>query len=441
MNAYYEAELAAGRTLPAMWRRTEPVLSGANIVAFLIPCLSFVQWRVVGTFFLPEPIMLAGTALLFLDHRLRISRAARIVLGLGTLWLMSQVATDLIMETPFADYARGWANIIVTLLAFCFLHSFLRDRPARLWAFACGTAVGGVLSFLISPSISARTGGTDGWWKFGLAQPVTQFVCCLLCLPLLRRRFILGSSSLLALGGLHFMLGHRSAAGVTLAAGLFLLLEGIFRRNQQRGRGQISPLLITVVIVPGVLLAYELYDYAKHHAWTEYSLEDKIRAQQGAFGSLVGGRQGLYGTLTAIGDSPLIGHGSWGKNPKYRLSQIDLEKYGYQVDLEDELDPRLIPAHSYLLGAWVESGVLGAVFWTWCLILAARGLKRLHRLDHPLAPILYVSLVWFAWNIVFSPLKGGERVSAAFNLTLAVAALEARPHWALLNRRAGSFAA
>src|SRR5207249_4985632 len=95
----------------------------------------------------------------------------------------------------------------------------------------------------------------------------------------------------------------------------------------------------------------------------------------GRFGVLLGGRPELFASSIAIADSPLIGHGSWPKDPKYTNDLLSvLSRNGYQPGggllYSIQHSDYLIPTHSFLFGAWVEAGLLGAVFWLVVLALA-----------------------------------------------------------------------
>ena len=69
-------------------------------------------------------------------------------------WLMSQVATDLVVRSAFADYARGWAAILFTLTDFAAI-LVLAATPRRARIFALGLAASGVLGYFVAPNIYA----------------------------------------------------------------------------------------------------------------------------------------------------------------------------------------------------------------------------------------------------------------------------------------------
>jgi hypothetical protein len=79
---------------------------------------------------------------------------------------------------------------------------------------------------------------------------------------------------------------------------------------------------------------------------------------------------------------------------------------------EEEED--LIPTHSFLLGAWVEAGLLGAIFWAWVIILPVRVLLRPHSLtDFPIPLIAFIAFL-FIWDILFSPFGSMARFVAPY---------------------------
>ena len=73
-----------------------------DALVFVIPCLLFLEFRLVGRIFAPEVLLIAlAPALLLFKGRLLTAPMPRTLLMLGLLWLFSQVATDLIRDTPF----------------------------------------------------------------------------------------------------------------------------------------------------------------------------------------------------------------------------------------------------------------------------------------------------------------------------------------------------
>src|SRR5260370_24325979 len=63
----------------------------------------------------------------------------------------------------------------------------------------------------------------------------------------------------------------------------------------------------------------------------------------------------------------------------------------------------LIPAHSPLLGAWVQACVADAIFWFWVYSLIIRGLRALYTAGEPLTPLIPYFAFLLVWAVLFSP--------------------------------------
>jgi drug/metabolite transporter (DMT)-like permease len=71
---------------------------------------------------------------------------AKTVFILGCLWFGNQILTDAIRQTPFEDWTRGWAKIFTFLLALVVLYLLSYRRPRRIFVFAVGFGLGGILN-------------------------------------------------------------------------------------------------------------------------------------------------------------------------------------------------------------------------------------------------------------------------------------------------------
>ena len=133
----------------------------------------------------------------------------------------------------------------------------------------------------------------------------------------------------------------------------------------------------------------------------------------GKYGLLVGGRSEILVSGRAIFDSPFLGHGSWAKDDKYSSLLMELRRQaGYVGGAYDEED--LIPTHSHLLGAWVEAGLSGAIFWACILCLPMLVLFRPHREVDCMAPLSAFVAFLLIWDILFSPYGAGLRIMTPY---------------------------
>lgn len=381
-----------------------------DALVFAIPCLLSLELQLVGRLFAAELLLLALAPILLLyKGRLLVAPMPRTLLMLGLLWLFSQVATDLVRNTPFGDYSRGWAKIAFTLINFAALYMLLHDNRRRLVLFAMGMVVGGYLHHVLTPAVEAQTDP----WKFGLAAPVT-----LLLVLGAQRGFERNAPRMVSLflffaAGLNLVMGFRSLAGICFVTAIFLFIQS--RQSRPGARLSRSRLvLITIIGVIGVIGFFEFYGYAAREGMLGAQAQQKYKAQaSNQYGVLLGGRTAVLVAMRAIADSPIIGHGSWAKNAKYRTMLYKLSG-ATSIQQFIKRDSGLIPSHSFIFGAWVEAGIIGAVFWAYVLWLTARNLVYLNQMQEVLTPLIaYISFVML-WDIVFSPFGFDRRVLVPF---------------------------
>jgi len=150
------------------------------------------------------------------------------------------------------------------------------------------------------------------------------------------------------------------------------------------------------------------YEYvAQKGILGEKNLQKYESQASGNLGILIGGRSEILVSVYAIRDSPIIGHGSWAKDHRYADMLMYLKSVlGYTSAEPGE--EGLIPSHSHIFGAWVEAGILGAVFWIWVLSLPIRVLTGSYRTKEPLSPLIIFFSFILIWDILFSP-YGAER--------------------------------
>jgi hypothetical protein len=393
-----------------------------DLLAFIIPCLIFIEVRLVGRLFLPEMILLVLCPFLLRNRgRILWTGPPKTLIVLGLLWLSAQIITDGIRATPFADFSRGWSNIGIFLLEFSVIYLLVTKSERRVFLFAIGICIGQFLQYFIAPNIFAAGGET---WKFGIGYAVTFLLILSTQLRWVRRVNNLGEAILLAAAVLNVVMESRSIGGICFIAALYLFVQ---RRTKpsQTVPPKVSPIKLvlaaSILLVSGVVVL-KFYGFVASSGMLGESSQQKYESQaSGDFGLLIGGRQELLVSSLAIMDSPVIGHGSWAKDPKYiaMLPEM-LSKYGYEtppISYDEELSD-LIPTHSFLFGAWVNSGLLGAVFWFWVIVFCGKILLVLYKSREPLTPVIVFVGINLIWNVLFSPFGAETRLYTAYYLVL-----------------------
>jgi hypothetical protein len=383
-----------------------------EILVFVIPCLQFIQINLIGVLNGSDIILLATAVYLVARGKVEIAASAgKTLMVLCSLWLISQCVTDVVRHSAFADYARGWSNIGMTLVNLAVLWTLLYGRSRRIACYGWGLVIGSLLTYMIVPD----EGMTDYPWKFGLAFPVTLAVFLLVSRTKWRGRWPI--IAIVTIGLVNVYLGSRSRGGFCLAAGIYVAT--IHRLSRKGIQGVRLPkktiLAICASLAIGAAGVFWLYHYAAsggllgEKARTEYLMESS-----GQYGLLLGGRVEMLASIPAIYDSPILGHGSWAKDPTYVIAERQaLALLGYEDEAtisRADIEEGLIPSHSYLFGAWVDAGILGALFWAWAISLILRALIRVYPRSVLLLPLMSYAAFSMLWDIPFSPYGATARI-------------------------------
>ena len=381
-------------------------------LTFLIPALQFIQFHILGTLYATDLLSLAVLLLAGASNiRALNRRGTRTFLIFGIIWLMAQGATDLIRATPFHDYARGWAMIGFTLVNFASLSILLYDNRRRIMLCALGFVAGDLLTYFLKPNIFASAEP----WKFGYGYAVTLLVVLVAVFMGARRKRMLAGVLLMAAAALNLYEGFRSLAGECFLTATYSVVTGYTSNFDGTSRSVTIPALISWALLGlSAVGLFRVYAYCASSGLLGSAALQKYEIESaGRYGVVAGGRMDFLTGLDAALDSPLVGHGSWAKDWRYTSRQEALlPELGYQS--ASPSDSWIIPAHSYLIGAWVDAGIIGALFWLWVLSVPVRVLALMQASYEPLAPLVLFLAFGLMWDVLFSPFGAAQRFSVAF---------------------------
>jgi hypothetical protein len=421
----------------------------AILGSFLLGLGSRLEIQFIGFLPFSEIAMLAMTP--FILPKLTASsvlKTARWLLPLALLWLGNQIVTDVYRETNWSLAARGAARVIILLVAIPFFIVMMRkDAYAKLVAFYAGATISAYLSGHIFKS-GARLGRElvmgqasiltwETYWG-----PILLLATAVATLILYKRSHLLAYSISAAAAVFQILGGSRSIAGMVLFGPTLCIANNLTQGLKAGPRGA-STRTIVVVGAAALLGAFALisgYSWAAQSGMLGETAYAKYKSQSvHKYGLLFGGRGDVLCAALAIYDSPLIGHGSWPRDTKgYYARACEMTDTKMQKDFYKGQFP-LIMSHSHLMGAWMEAGIFGGVFWIYVLALVARCIVS------PFADRTRLQL-WactvatsMAWNICFSPISARLDVALilAVFLTQAVA-LGTTPGQGVLRQRSKS---
>jgi O-antigen ligase len=321
---------------------------------------------------------------------------------------------------------RGWAGILVLLITFSSLYLLIKRSIRRIQIFLLGYAIGGLAGIYLQPH------DYFPWepWKFGFGYPITLLVLLFILYASAKNFNNLKKSvfPLLVLGGLSIYLNARSLGAIIILTAIILWL-----RNRNLGKSILTRVSPQSILAGGLILGLtiwgliSIYSFAAQKGYLGEEARLKYAWQDsGRFGLLLGGRSEILASAIAIRDAPLIGHGSWAKDPAYRVLLYRLIDLGYERTQEEmgryinQTD--LIPAHSHIFQAWVWAGMLGAIFWIMILGFIIKVFIQSNRFPNN----LYIFVIFFSigaiWDIFFSPFGSIMRLRWAFQLIIFITA-------------------
>lgn len=396
-----------------------------------LAALFVIGWLLVGEVNLAGRLNGADVGLIAMAPFLLIRRGGmllepwpkRILIAAGA-WFLAQVLTDLIRQTPMEDLIRGWAKILVFAINFISLCLLTRFKLKLIVAFVIVLAMAVCVKvYLGIGDLNLLSGDFASQWKYGYG-----LLCSMLCflgaawLSDKTRGAVNGKWLPFASAAYALYLNARNLFGLTGVASVIALVA---RPGQQISRRK--QIVYAVAGLVAAVLLINIYSYSASSGLLGTEAFDKYEMQSQGSAGLLAGRAELFGSSQAIMDSPIIGHGSWARDSRYVDIMFQrLIEMGVAVTDTQYYGNDLIPSHSHLLGAWVEAGIVGAIFWgtaMWLMITALLAVIR--------APDIYVGLNSFiltnaVWNYLFSPFANDLRVIDAAWLVLAITVLRDR---------------
>lgn len=387
-----------------------------GVPLFLLFAIGSLRIPFVGTLPLYELALLPLLPVMLVVRRggLPGGTVAMVILGAGAAWFGTQVVSDWVNETAVFDSVRGLANIAVFLLTIVFWLLVVKDFRHGLLATGLGLGVGAFMQVMIQPDEYQQT----DIWKFGLGHAAT-FAAALLIGYTRPNSRLPGGLLLIGLAVVHLSLGSRALAAASFLAGLIALVLG------ERSMSQRASLMGVAAVVLGLTLAASgarvAYEWAVESPLMPQEMRSKFDSQAASdLGLILGGRSELLVSTQAIAERPWIGHGSWARDEGYAKELMLLRLASGQSMLTAYVEDDFIPSHSHIFGAWVQAGIVGALYWACTLVVLAAALWRLAPTARPEGLAQGYLLLTFAWDVLFSPLSLGSRVWSALAVAVAI---------------------
>lgn len=373
--------------------------------------------RLTGTEIVLIPLVALG---LLAGRTPPIEGPIRTLLILALVWCGAQYVSDLVNGSSPANILRGAARALMTAMLLLGFFICCGNRIRNIHALYIAMGGGLLAGAYLNPSIYTESEP----WKFGYGTGATMLLVAGAGWLWSQRLYLPALGLCIAIGLLNLQLGFRSMGGMVFMTAILLGLSLVLgnRRRVISAWGAALRIGVTVVVVSaGGVLIIDLYASAAQQGLLGQQEQEKFFDQVDDRGVLLSGRAELPIAIEAVKEKPLLGHGSWAEDEYYSI--LYWQQSGLQVDNIPLEERDLIPTHSHLMGAWVEGGILAALFWFYALFLLARTILVLIHNRSLADPIVILTLVMLGWAIPFSPYGLTNRVMSSFAIVVAVTLL------------------
>lgn len=313
----------------------------------------------------------------------------------AVLMLTGYIISDLYRDANPGQFLRGWARVILLALDFIALAIVVARDRRNLWWFVLGMGVGGIGQLLVRgvPIMSAPG------WKFGYSTPIVYVLICLsYFLPVK-----LACVAFAAIGVWNIFMDFRIMGAICLMIAAILWV----RTSNPAGLSGFQLLkLFTACTIAAAIVGGALY-----------ATQDDFKQRRE--GSNVGREAGLLVAMRGVIESPIIGYGSWPTDPRLvSLFQEEVAEEGRNY--AESARVKVFTAHSQGLQAWIEGGVLAALFFIYygIRLVATVSYVALRRPTDGYLPVFLLFLIYDTWHLFMSPFSGPTRLPIAVGVAI-----------------------
>lgn len=382
------------------------------------------QVHLIGYIGLSELVVVFVAPLIFLKNHAAMKRDGMMpILNLAVMACFGCVLSSLINGSDFARFIRGFAQTYTTWAALVVGYHLLKGNLMSYRWFVLGGFLSGLLSVYIMQGASATMGGIDRvgedaieavkggvlFWKSRILPainlPVSMFYS--------QCPYIYSVLAPVIYACLSIFMSDGSGRG-TFAVSMVSCFLIIFAGRQGIGIARIKKNLWLLIIVgicamSGVKSVYSwAADSGRLGENAERKYHDQTQRGSDVLSMLISGRTDFFVGLYACLQKPIVGHGPWPLDANgYRV--YFLTKYGTPeeirnaIEMSDRYALKSIPAHSHLIGYWLEYGIFGLPFWLYVLWLMFRYFRKDADACPALFGLLALGIPSAVWSILFCP--------------------------------------
>lgn len=385
-----------------------------KILFFLLGALYKINVNLIGVVTLSEIVLLCAFPLflVFKDSSF-VKESNRSIYLIFLLWGISVIISDAFNNTSILNFLKGIAVPLFTFISFIVFNKILQKNLKPLFGFVLGMFFASCINYFID--VEAYQ------FRFGLFPIIVSGVGIF--------SFVFWKKKPSLVIGLYFFLGIVGLLSGSRSSSIMFILSAVlmFYIYRRRGTSKLltfsSRRIITIVVglLVGIISIQSFYVWAVENKLFPEEYQQKYEMQMARGVPVIfSGRTEIFASTKAIKDAPILGHGSWAVDTKYTL--LELRSIGERIKNRHQfahLKTNRIPAHSFLLGTWVYSGILGMFFFIYFLIFLYRGLMYyINNWNNSFLPVNIYFIVSYTWHTFFSPLGLHQRMFVGLLLAI-----------------------
>lgn len=371
-----------------------------------------VKIRIVGMFSVAELILMVMFIFSKTSH-FKSNKYVKNLLLFAVLWMIGTFMSNIHNNVTNIDFIKGIIFLVVMVVVIPPIYNILEDKPERLVLFFFGYGVGQVLAPFTTTEEQLAENLLVGVYIFygflSLALGIGYIIY-------FKGRKTLGLVMCYGMSvvGLFFMARNPFLTG-SIAIILIYIMRNESEKTQQYGIENFKKKIpkYFVLSMLAIVIADSVYEPLAANGTFGDDAQEKYYQQKINGGNVLeGGRGETFMGIELISENPIWGYGSYAKDKgdKFHMHYAYEHKQEYFWAGEDN---RLLPGHSHIVGAWVQNGIMGGVFWLYVLWMLWKVFKSGCIMNEPrllcLVMFQFVSLIW---NILFSPF--GDRTFTMF---------------------------
>ena len=372
------------------------------------------QVHLIGYIGVSELFVIVSAPFIFVREYAAMKRdGVKPIMNLAFMAIVGCVLSSLINGSSFAQFARGFAQVYTTWASLVVGYYLLRRNIMSYRWYVLGYFLSGILSiyFLQGAAATVGAGGqvsskyaTDMivnsamFWQGrilpGINLPIQMFYLQCPHIYSVIAPIICGVFSLYLSEG-----SGRAAFAVLGLSSMLIALGGKTGRSMYRARKWFwITIVLCVILASGLKSAYSwAASSGRLGDKAEVKYRDQTQRGTDMLSILISGRTDFFIGLYACLQKPIVGHGPWpldteGYRAYFYTKYGTVEDFKNVQEYSERYAMKSIPAHSHLVGYWLEYGILALPFWLYVIWL----MFRYFREDLDVSPAMFG---WFVFAI------------------------------------------